>query len=145
MAIGKKVATAKPKTANAKVTAIFAGYPPALRSRLLRLRKLILETASETHGVGAIEETLRWGEPAYVCKTGSPIRIHSLKSDPSRKYAMFFICTTNLVESFRTLFPNVFQYQGNRAIEFDLDNDVSIPELKVCISMALTYHLKKKS
>jgi hypothetical protein len=129
--------------ANAKVAAIFAGHPPTMRRQVLLLRKLIFETASETRGVGAIEETLRWGEPAYVCKTGSPIRINVLKSSSPNKYAMFFICTTNLVDSFRTLFPKVFRYQGNRAIEFELGDKVPAPELKVCISMALTYHTKK--
>jgi Domain of unknown function (DU1801) len=131
--------------ANAKVAAIFAAATPAMRRKLLALRRLILETAAESRDVAALDETLRWGEPAYVCKTGSPIRIAPSKSEPTRKYAMFFICTTTLVDSFRTLFPNVFRYQGNRAIEFDLDDDVPIPELKICISMALTYHAKKKS
>jgi len=46
---------------DAAVPAIFDGYPKPLRARLLALRKLILDTAKTTKGVGAIEETLKWG------------------------------------------------------------------------------------
>ena len=82
------------------------------------LRRLILETAAATEGVGPITETLKWGEPAYltsVSKSGSTIRIGWKKSAPSR-YAIYFHCQTNLVDSFRALFPDAFDFQGNRAI-----------------------------
>jgi hypothetical protein len=56
-------ATVKP-IKNPDVAATFDSYPPKFRRKLLALRKLILETAESTEGVGAIEETLKWGEPA---------------------------------------------------------------------------------
>ena len=102
------------------VAAAFDGYPSDIREKLLRLRELIFEVAAETPGVGTIEETLRWGEPAYLTtktKTGSTVRIAWKKSQPAQ-YSMYFICTTNLVETFRSMFPRDFQYEGNRAINF---------------------------
>jgi hypothetical protein len=134
------------KIANPAVAAVFAQYPDKIRQRLLSLRGLILETANESPGVGKLEETLKWNEPAYLTtesKSGSTIRIHR-KPGSDSKYAMYFNCKTNLVDSFRTLFPTTFRYQGDRAIEFDVADKVPVEELKICISMTLTYHRKKK-
>jgi hypothetical protein len=134
------------RIANQEVARVFASYPVKVRSRLMQLRKLILETATELPEVGVLEETLKWNEPAYLTtqsKSGSTIRINRL-SDSDSKYAMYFNCKTNLVDSFRSLFPTAFVYRGDRAIEFDLTGKVPIAELKICIAMALTYHLKKK-
>jgi hypothetical protein len=141
----KKSSVATPRFTDPKVAAAFSSYPPRVRQRLMQLRTLILETAKETSGVGTLEETLKWNEPAYLTtqsKSGSTIRINLL-SDPTR-YAMFFNCNTDLVDSFRTLFPSAFCYQGNRALEFSLTEKVPVDELKVCIAMALTYHRRKK-
>jgi len=56
--------------ANAEITAKFNAYPPNVRPKLLALRELIFATATTAEGAGEIEETLKWGEPAYVQKTG---------------------------------------------------------------------------
>ena len=63
---------------NPAVEAIFAAYPAKIRPKLMALREAIFSTAAATEGVGELEETLRWGEPAYVTTktgSGSPIRI----------------------------------------------------------------------
>src|ERR1700712_2541448 len=68
---------------NSAVARIFDAYPPALRDKLLVLRALVFTTAASTAGVGEIEETLKWGEPAYVTtesRSGSTIRIDAKKS-----------------------------------------------------------------
>lgn len=129
------------------VAATFDSYPPKFRHKLLALRDLILETARSTQGVGEIEETLKWGEPAYLTsetKSGSTIRIAWKRSNPTQ-YGMYFHCQTNLVESFRELFPDCFRFSGNRAIVFDENDEVPAQQLSVCIEMALTYHLIKDS
>ena len=112
----------------------------------MHLRQLIFDVAAKKKEVGELEETLKWGEPAYLTsqtKSGSLIRIDVKKSDPS-KYAMYFHCQTNLVNSFKTLFPDTFSYEKNRAIIFDENDRVPVNELRTCIAMALTYHLTKK-
>jgi Domain of unknown function (DU1801) len=120
-------------------------YSAPVRSRLAALRRLILETAKTTEGVGAIEETLKWGQPSFATsqtRSGSPIRIDAVKSNPKR-YAMYFHCQTNLVASFRQLYPKEFAYEGNRAILFDVDKSVPEKPLRHCIALALTYHARK--
>jgi hypothetical protein len=129
-----------------RVAAAFGAYPKEMRARLMFLRQLIFDTASETEGVGELEETLKWGEPAYLTtqsKSGSTVRIDWKKSRPAQ-YAMYFHCQTDLVERFRTAFPSQFVYEGGRRIVFNRDDEVPVRELKVCIAMALTYHRNKR-
>lgn len=116
-----------------------------MRRKLLSLRELIFEIAASTKGVGDIEETLKWGEPAYVTaesKSGTTIRI-AWKENRPEQYGMYFNCQTTLVETFRTLFPAELKFEGNRAIIFDVVDKVPIDLLAFCISAALTYHRTK--
>lgn len=132
---------------NPEVAAVFDEYSPSMRRRLMHLRQLIFDTAAEIDGVGQIEETLKWGEPAYITsesKSGTTIRIDRRKSSDTQ-YAMYFHCGTNLVDTFRTVFPNEFKYEGNRAIIFDEDDRVPVEALKTCIVWALTYHSAKQT
>jgi len=131
---------------NPSVERVFAAYPPVMRKKLLALRELILRTAAETEGVGELEETLKWGEPAYLTSStgsGSTIRIDWKKKRPN-EYAMYFNCQTTLVETFRTLFPNDFKFEGNRALVFGEADAIPMDALAFCIASALTYHRAAK-
>ncbi len=130
------------KIENTKVAAVFEQYPVKFQKKLLFLRQLILDTASQTDGVDSVEETLKWGEPSYITKTGSTIRIGWKKSNPSQ-YALYFNCKTILVETFREVYRDKFIFEGNRAIIFNEDDDIFVDELKQCISSSLTYHVRK--
>ena len=128
------------------VAAVFDAYTTRLKSRLMRLRGLILEAASTTQGVGNLEETLKWGQPSYLTtetKAGSTIRIDKIKSG-DRQYAMYFHCQTTLVDTFRELYPDEFSFEGNRAIIFSEEEALPEDALRHCIALALTYHLNKR-
>lgn len=129
------------------VAAVFASYPEAVRAPLLELRQLILDTADATDGVGPIEETLKWGQPSYLTSTtgaGSTVRVAPTGPRSDHDYAMYFICSTNLVETFEGLFGELFTYEGNRALLFSLDEAPPENELRECVAMALTYHQAKR-
>lgn len=131
--------------ADPAVAQVFDAYPPGLRRKLLALRELIFETAAATAGVGRLEETLKWGEPAYVTAetgSGSTVRIDALKGEPDR-FAIYFHCQTDLVETFRRLYPRSFEFEANRALHFR--SGVALPEneLRHCIALALTYHSRR--
>jgi hypothetical protein len=128
------------------VDAVFAAYPKPLKARLLALRRLILDTAAVTTGVGALEETLKWGQPSYLTaatKSGSTIRIDRVKAS-ANQYAVYFHCQTDLVATFRELYPNELTYSGNRAIIFNADDAIPETALRHCIALALTYHLRRR-
>jgi Domain of unknown function (DU1801) len=127
---------------NVAVAMKFEGYPVLARSELLALRELIFTVAKATPGVRDVEECLRWGEPAYLSKSGSTIRI-AWKAKAADRYAMYFNCQTTLVDSFRGRFPNEFAFEGNRALVFPLGEAISRDALATCIGAALTYHLSK--
>jgi hypothetical protein len=132
---------------NPAVSEIFNAYPRGIRAKLMVLRELIFDVASRTQGVGELKESLRWGEPAYLTaqsKSGSTIRIDRKKSSETQ-YAIYFHCQTTLVDTFRTEFPTEFKYDGNRSIVFDAHDEVPMKELSICIAMALTYHLRKRT
>ena len=132
--------------ASAEVAAKFDTYLPNVRRKLLALRELVFQTAAATEGVGELEESLKWGEPAYVTKnkSGSTVRMDWKKNDPNH-YAMYFHCQTDLVETFRTVFPHDFKFEGNRALVFSLEDKVPQDSLATCIAASLTYHLRKRS
>ena len=127
------------------VAQTFEACPLPMRTTLLSLRALIFEVAGEHPGVGVLEETLKWGEPAYLTsasKSGSTIRI-AWKAKQPDQVSMFFNCQTNLIETFRTLFPTGLQFVGNREIVLPRGRVLPRTELALCIEAALTYHVRR--
>ena len=122
-----------------KVEQVFANYPDTVRDKMQFLRELVIETAEETEGIDKLEETLKWGEPSFVTKNGSTLRMDWKERAPNQ-YAMYFQCTSRLVDTFRMVFSHKFQYEGNRAIVFQLNQKIPVLELKECIKASLTYH-----
>ncbi len=120
----------------------FQSYPKEIQPKLNYLRNLIIETAIEIDTIVEIEETLKWGEPSYLVKNGSTIRI-DWKTKTPNQYAMYFKCTSKLIPTFKDVFRYTFKYENNRAILFDLEDEIPKTALKQCIALALKYHLVK--
>jgi hypothetical protein len=143
----KTLAQARPVgPSDPAVVAIFAAYPKPLKAKLLALRRLILDTAAATKGVGALQETLKWGQPSYLTaatKSGSTIRIDQVKAS-ANQYALYFHCQTDLVATFRELYPKQLITAGNRAIILNANDDIPEAALRHCLGLALTYHLRKR-
>ena len=120
------------------VSAKFNAYPENAKSRLLELRSLIMLLASELD-LGTVEESLKWGEPSYSVKSGSPVRIDWKLQYPNNYY-MFFNCQTKLIDTFRELYSDVLAFQGNRAVVLKLSEPLPEKTVRHCIELALTYH-----
>ncbi|MDB5582774.1 MAG: hypothetical protein JWR80_7950 [Bradyrhizobium sp.] len=143
----KKTRASKPRAgfSDPAVAAVFSACPKPLQTKLLALRRLILDTAKVTKGVGALEETLKWGQPSYLTaetNSGSTVRIDQTKAVPSQ-VAIYFHCQTDLVATFRELYPEL-NYGGNRCILLDTKDKLPEAELRHCVGLALTYHLRKR-
>jgi Domain of unknown function (DU1801) len=144
-AVNKRAAAKRAAVPVAAVEAAFDACPKPVRTKLRALRQLILDTANATKGVGRVEEALKWGQPSYLTTetgSGSTIRIDRVKS-ADNQVAVFFHCQTNLVDTFRELYPELI-YSGNRAILLDADEKLPEAELRHCLALALTYHLRKR-
>ncbi len=125
-----------------RVEEVFDNYPDHIRPKIDALRQLILDSATEVAGVEKLEETLKWGEPSYLTKHGSTIRIDWKPKSPEQ-YAIYFKCTSKLVPTFKEIYGDFFKYENTRAILFDLDEMLPANELKQCIAAALMYHKVK--
>jgi len=119
-----------------------ANYPDFVRGKLQFLRELVIETAKEIPEIENLEETLKWGEPSFLTKGGSTLRMDWKKRTPDQ-YQMYFKCTSRLVETFKIVYGDFFNYEKSRAIIFQLDDKVPVKELKQCIRATLTYHKLK--
>lgn len=119
----------------------FDEYPENACARLRELRDLVLEIASEL-ALGEVEESLKWGEPSYSVKRGSPLRM-DWKPESPNNYYLFFHCQTKLVDTFRELYGEALAFEGNRAIVLSLSEPLPKATIKRCLALALTYQQRK--
>ena len=129
-----------------QVAAHFDRYPAAVKKKMLNLRELIFDVAAQSPEIGSLQETLKWGEPAYLTaqtKSGSTVRM-DWKAKAPEKIAIYFNCNTTLVDSFRGMFPNDFEFEGNRVLVLRADQPLPKKELSICVKASLTYHLRNK-
>lgn len=124
------------------VSKLLEQYPPAAKKKLIQLRKLIINTAKATVGVDKLVETTKWGEPSYLTKTGSTIRMDWKAKTPDNYY-LYFICSTELVNTFRLIIGEELEFEGNRAIVLNLKEPMPTEALQRCITLALTYQKVK--
>lgn len=108
-----------------------------------QLRKLVLELTAEIEGLQKLVESLKWGEPSYLTKHGTTVRMDWKEKTPDQ-FAVYFKFTSLLVPTFKTIYKHQFTFEGNRAIVFKLDDQIPEEELKHCMKLALTYHKVKK-
>ena len=127
---------------NPDVQIVISEYPEKVQQKLMHLRSLILEVAEEEKGIEEVEETLKWGEPSYLVKHGSTIRMDWKRKNPNQ-YALYFKCTSKLVPTFKMLFHKSFKFEGNRAIVFEMEDEIPKEKLIQCILLALQYHKLK--
>jgi len=133
-----------PAFANRDVEAVFDAMPKGSRQGALALRSLIFEAAAANARIGRIEETIKWGQPAYLTpdtRSGSTIRIGIPKSD-AHEFALFVHCQTDLTRRLDETYPGLFTYEGTRAVLFDTSDTPDREALRHCVGMALTYHLR---
>ncbi|MEP3889756.1 MAG: DUF1801 domain-containing protein [Hellea sp.] len=120
-------------------------YPALAQEYALDLRALILKTAAQDARIGALTETLKWREPAYlteVTKSGTTLRFDWKEKRP-HKMGLFVNCKTTLIQSFQDMFADELSFEGTRAIWLNLNEPLPRDILAICIGKTLTYHLDK--
>lgn len=118
------------------VQAVIAEYPKDAQAGVLRLRSLIYEVAGVTPDVDDIEECLKWGQPAFLAKTGSTLRIGVHKQ---ASFALYAHCRTDIIAAYAEAFPGLDRIDGNRAVLFDSQDQIEPARLSKLIRHALTY------
>jgi hypothetical protein len=118
---------------DANVAAAYAAFPDGERAGLMALRARILAVAL-TERI-AVEEALRWGQPAYLAAKGSTIRLGVPKTGG---FAIYTHCQTTLMSDFRALCPDLC-FEGNRAVHFAVAETPPVA-IDMLIRAAFTYH-----
>ncbi|WP_444995866.1 DUF1801 domain-containing protein [Aliikangiella sp. IMCC44359] len=122
-------------------------YPSEAQSKFNQLRELVFNVAESNPAIGSINETVKWGEPAYLTekkRIGTTIRI-VWKQKNKDFIGIYLNCKTTLVETIATLFPDDFVVLGNRGLLIKLDDEIPYDAICFCFEMSLTYHLKKRN
>ncbi len=123
------------------IQAKFSTFPVEAQRQLENVRRLIFSVAEE-NDLGAVEETLKWGEASYLVKGGSTIRIDWKPKHPG-VVKVYFHCQSRLVETFREIYQDEFDYEGKRAMVIPLSARIEEGALSHCIELALKYHSLK--
>lgn len=128
--------------ASADIAAAFDIPDRQARNGLLTLRDMIFEVADGLPQIGKVEESLRWGQPAYLTsdtKSGTTLRLGVPKTSG---FAVFVHCQTTLISDYCAAFPDTKNTEGNRALLFDSTDEIDPNKGNWFIRQALTYHLK---
>ncbi|BCE01559.1 DUF1801 domain-containing protein [Marinicellulosiphila megalodicopiae] len=128
--------TKKPKDVQQK----WDSYPTSIQLIMDVIRNQVFIAANDL-GIQKLEETLKWGEPSYLCKTGSTIRIDFKPKTPDKCY-VFFNCKSKLVESIKEIHSQTINldFDGNRALIMDINQPIDLDVLRHCFALALNYH-----
>ncbi|MDA8747069.1 DUF1801 domain-containing protein [Litoreibacter sp.] len=114
-----------------QVADVFDGFQNAHAKVLRKALALILKEAKRLN-VGPVTETLKWGQPSYAVRNGTPLRLGLLAESP----ALFVHCQTDIIENARALIGGVAEFSGNRALI--LGGDPRAETHVICA--ALIYH-----
>ncbi len=134
---------------DARVAAVFKAYPPAVRTRLMALREMMFDVAAATPGVGKLTETLKWGQPSYSTEeTGSRLHRAHRSAEGRRRAATpsTSIARAAWSASSAELYPDTFAAtKASGRSHFEARGSrLPARELRHCIALALTHHLRKK-
>jgi hypothetical protein len=61
------------------------------------------------------------------------------KAKYPNRYFLFFHCQTKLVDTFRELYSDTLEFEGNRAIVLYVDKKLPERVIRHCIEMAMNY------
>lgn len=121
-----------------------AAWPHAARTQFTEIRDLIL-TAAQDADVGPIEESLKWGQPAWRPKRlrqGSTLRL-SWQDNTSQTLALYVDCKTTLSATMREIYPLEFEYESNRALRLSIGATLPVQAIDHLVRLTFTYHRKR--
>lgn len=128
-----------------QVAEVFGCFPNPQRAGLLVLRSLIYSCAADLPQIGRLQETLKWGQPAYLTPDKRAATTLRLGCPKSGGFALYVHCQSNVIPAFRQVFPEYFRFENTRAVLFETEADIQPDKLRLLLIHALTYHLRKNT
>ncbi|MEQ6203704.1 DUF1801 domain-containing protein [Sulfitobacter sp. HNIBRBA2951] len=120
-----------------------SAWPPQACAVFNKIRALILETA-QTAGVGTLEESLKWHQPAWrpqKPRTGSTLRLNWDAGAPNT-IALFVDCKTTIAAEMFAAYPYDFMYESNRGLRLHLGAPLPEQAIAYLAERTFTYHRK---
>ncbi len=119
-----------------KIRDVFMRVPDPARSGMLYLRDKLYEIAKTIPATKGLDESLKWGQPSYVPKSGigTPLRL----GQTDEGFGLFVHCQTTVISEFASLTSNV-NIDGNRGVLFTSMDEVKGSNLEPMICHAMTY------
>ncbi|WP_299499131.1 hypothetical protein [uncultured Roseobacter sp.] len=120
-----------------------ASWPVPARDLFCRIRETVHDAAARAE-IGPLTETLKWGQPSWLPRKpriGTTLRC-GWDPDTPEQFSLYVHCQTTLIETMKTLYPNAFEYDGNRAMRMPLNGPSSLHAIDHCAFLTLTYHRK---
>ncbi|MEH6522153.1 DUF1801 domain-containing protein [Sulfitobacter sp.] len=120
-----------------------ATWPDPAREQFNTMRELILNAAQEAD-VGPMEESLKWGQPAWRPKRprqGSTLRL-SWQDNAPQALALYVDCKTTLSATMRDIYPLEFEYETNRALRLSIGAPLPKQAIDHLARLTFTYHRK---
>lgn len=71
------------------------------------------------------------------------MRLHDVRGAPGR-FGVFVSCNTTLVATYRSLYPDLYAFDGRRALIFRVEDPLPVGPLSHCLALALRYHRDRK-
>ncbi|SDW21911.1 hypothetical protein [Litoreibacter albidus] len=118
---------------------VFASMPADVATTLRAARLDILRAAAASNEVGQLDETMKWGEPAYLTcapKTGTTLRLGLIGGQA----AVMVPCSTAIIDDARAIFGPLPELSGKRGLVLGGQRQV----FNYVVDAALHYHLRKR-
>ncbi len=122
------------------ITQVITHWPDTAQKTFHHLRQIIFDTAASNPQVAPLSEALKWGEPSFLTKTGTTLRIDWKARSPD-EIGLFVICRTDLLDQIRAMYPNAFRFEGTRALYLRLDAPIPEQAVAYLATRTQTYKL----
>lgn len=119
---------------------VVSQWPQQAQLRFHCLRRIIHDTAAINPEVAPLSEELKWGEPSFLTKTGTTLRI-AWKPRTPEEIGLFVICRTDLLDQVRSLYGEAFRYEGTRALYLPLSDPIPSDAVSYLALRTQTYRL----
>jgi hypothetical protein len=120
-----------------------ASWPAPARDQFNDMRALILKAAQDAD-VGPLDESLKWGQPAWRprrARQGSTLRLNWQDSAP-QSLTLYVDCKTTISDTMRDIYPTEFEYETNRALRVPIGAPLPIQAIDHLARLTFTYHRK---
>ncbi|MEO9896233.1 MAG: hypothetical protein ABJD13_06640 [Paracoccaceae bacterium] len=116
----------------------FQSWPSKATQHAKDVRALFIQTAQDID-VRDLEESLKWGEPAWRPQKGGTTLRAAWSAKSPRELGLFVDCKSDLCARMQADFPNAFRYVAPRAMYLRLDEPVPTPAVRHLARMAFRY------